>query len=97
MGKRSATDGAWMLMPAPQPMEVTMHLLELGQPVKVCVYERDRARWRLATVIGRAFMQVPRYDVRMRDGSIELNLPAGRLRPEPVRSHAPDRGTALSA
>lgn len=72
-----------------------MHLLELGQPVKVCVYERNRARWRLATVIGRAFMEVPHYDVRMRDGSIELNLPAGRLRPEGVAGHPPARVPVL--
>ena len=53
----------------------------LKDPVSVAMQEEPGTAWKAGIVTGRTLEQNPRYDVRFTDGTLELNIAAGRILP----------------
>lgn len=55
--------------------------INLRDTVLVAEVTADSLVWRVGTVVARTVEQSPRYDVRLGDGTIRLNVPAGQIKP----------------
>ena len=53
----------------------------LKDAVSVAMQEDQGSAWKAGIVTGRTLEQNPRYDVRFADGTVELNIAAGRILP----------------